>query len=364
MEGAGDIGAVSIPFAAGVASASLMLGRYGAAAYPSAAVSCTVSAILLCQACRSGKRTVWTVLLFFALGFLCRTNAFLNPGRRLQVLDSGLPAECLGFLKARIAALGFSRESTTSLLCALLTGDRSGLAPATVKAFRDSGAAHILALSGLHLGVIYAILSKLLSLLGNSRAAKLTRSALIILFSAFYTLMTATSPSLVRAFLFILLNELSRLSPSRERGPLSVFCSALTLQLLFNPEAIDSVGFQLSYLSLLGILTIFPRLRDWYPSAQGSERYDPMRKIWSAMALSISCQLLTAPLVWFHFHSFPKYFLLTNLIALPLTEGLMVSAVIALLLSTTFGNDGGIAAQLTELLAEGLQRCLELISTM
>ncbi|MCQ2155667.1 MAG: ComEC/Rec2 family competence protein, partial [Bacteroidales bacterium] len=71
-----------------------------------------------------------------------------------------------------------------------------------------------------------------------------------------------------------------------------------------------------------------------------------------------------APFVCCHFHSFPVYFLLTNLIALPLTEGLMVSAVIALLLSTTFGNDGGIAAQLTELLAEGLQRCLELTSTM
>ncbi|MBR5076694.1 MAG: ComEC/Rec2 family competence protein, partial [Bacteroidales bacterium] len=163
---------------------------------------------------------------------------------------------------------------------------------------------------------------------GRSRAATLLRSLLSVVAAAFYLAMTGASPSLVRAFLFIVFNELSRLLPGRRRRPLNVFCAALTVQLAASPTVVRSLGFQLSYLAMLGICVLFPRLEAWYP--QGSRR-DPVRRIWSAVALTLSCQVFTAPLVWIRFRSFPKFFLLTNLIALPLTEGFVLCSLPALL---------------------------------
>lgn len=265
------------------------------------------------------------LLLFWVLGVFCYCSSALAPPLRTGPWP---PAEhALGRLLGAIDTAGFSHGSTTALLKALLTGQRDGLDRATVATFRAAGASHILALSGLHLGMLYGILHLLLRWLGRSRPAVLLRSLLQVGIAAGYVAMTGTSPSLVRAFLFILLNELARLLPGRRRNPLNLFCTALTLQLALSPGVITSLGFQLSYLAMLGIVLVFPRLDAWYP--QGL-RFDPMRRIWSGVALTLSCQLFTAPLVWLRFRQFPKYFLLTNLGALPLTEAFICCSLLVL----------------------------------
>ena len=129
----------------------------------------------------------------------------------------------------------------------------------------------------------------------------------------------------MRAFIFITLAEIARNCPGRRRKGVNIWCTALLLQLCIKPSVISSIGFQLSYLAMLGTFTLFPILRDWYPSAgPAKDRWHPMRRMWEAMALSISCQAFTGPLVWLRFHTFPKFFLLSNLISLPLTEVLIV----------------------------------------
>jgi len=80
---------------------------------------------------------------------------------------------------------------------------------------------------------------------------------------------------------------------------------------------------------MAGIFLLYPVLQSWYP--EGS-RWDPFRRIWQASALAISCQVFTGPLAWLRFHTFPRHFLLTNLMAIPITTGLLTSAVTALLL--------------------------------
>ena len=109
-----------------------------------------------------------------------------------------------------------------------------------------------------------------------------------------------------------------------------MLCLALLVQLVLDPSVICSVGFQLSYLAMAGIFLVYPVLEKCYP--EGS-RYNPLRWIWKTAALSISCQLFTAPLAWLRFHSFPRYFLLTNLLALPLVSILMTVAVATVILS-------------------------------
>ena len=80
---------------------------------------------------------------------------------------------------------------------------------------------------------------------------------------------------------------------------------------------------------MAGIFILYPVLEAWYPSGG---RWNPLRRIWRGAALAVSCQLFTAPLSWYYFHSFPRHFLLTNLLAIPLTTGLLSSAVTMLLL--------------------------------
>jgi competence protein ComEC len=320
-----DIVAISIPFSAGVIMAAAWPPG-GDALFWTAAGCCLAAAGWLAAAARPGDRTGAFLLLFWTLGVLCQVSAALSVPVRNGPWP---PAErALGALLRAIDAAEFAHDDTAALLKALLAGRREGLDRGTVAAFRAAGAAHILALSGLHLGILYGILQGALAWMGHSRAATAARSALSVGAAGFFLLMTGASPSLVRAFLFICLNELSRLLPGRRRHLTAIFFAALTLQLAVSPGVVSSLGFQLSYLALLGIVLVHPRLEAWYPAGH---RADPVRRIWSAMALTLSCQAFTAPLVWLRFHTFPRHFLLTNLGALPLTEGFILCSLPALL---------------------------------
>ncbi|MCR5352228.1 MAG: ComEC/Rec2 family competence protein [Bacteroidales bacterium] len=288
--------------------------------YWTGAGCCLAAGALFVAACGRGRRTAALLSLFWVLGALCRINASLIPVPR----TGWPPAErALTDLLQAIDAISFPHADTAALLKALLAGRREGLDAATLEAFRAAGASHILALSGLHLGILYTLLRGALAGLGQGRTAQVLRSILSTGAAGFFLLMTGAAPSLVRAFLFICLGEAARLLPGRSRQGAGIFCAALIIQLTVRPDVVGSLGFQLSYLALLGIVTVFPRLDAWYPSGR---RPDPVRRIWSAMALTLSCQLFTAPLAYLHFHTFPHYFLLTNLGALPLTEAFLLCA--------------------------------------
>ena len=356
---------------------------------------------------RSRAEGVLLAATFFFLGMMCAggaaagaIGAATGDGTAGGWLGS-LAEAALSRLQKVIDGVEWGRRGTAGLLRALLSGDRGGLDPAVRAAFRAAGASHILALSGLHLGIIYAIMARTLGLLGHSPAAMRLRAVLTILTCGFYTLMTGAGPSLVRAFLFICLNEILRLSPGRSRNPLNILCTALTLQLVLNPMIIRSIGFQLSYLAMTGIFVVYPRLKSWYPGAPapqsspsatsgtcenaragdnspgvgrsapgkalrnlaGTAADKTARLIWNSAALSISCQLLTAPVVWLHFGTFPQYFLLTNLLAMPLTTALMVSAVTTVTLSAA-GLCPDVLVRLTDILAGALTSSLEIIASL
>lgn len=359
MDGARDVVLISFPFAAGVALAQfcpLSLFHLSLAA---------VAVLMLLALAGALRGRIWYGLLFFAAGVLCgSTGSTVGAG---MAADPSWPAgpavfhRALARTDALIRSIPFPHGETNALLRALLTGLRDGLPRETVASFRSAGASHILALSGLHLGIIYLLLSKLLSLMGNGRVAYVVRSVVVVADCAFYTLMTGAGPSIVRAFLFICINEMMRHAPGRRKSPVAVWCIALLVQLVISPWVIRSVGFQLSYLAMLGIFVLFPWLEGFYEKpARG---WSPMRWAWSSMALSISCQVFTAPLVWLRFGTFPKYFLLTNLIALPLTSALMFAAV-PLLLLTFAGLSPSWLIWLTDTLALALEKCLFIIAAL
>lgn len=260
--------------------------------------------------------------------------------------------------KAAIDAVPFGDKDCNALTKALLSGDKSDVSREINSAFRDSGASHILALSGMHLGVLYWILLKVTSVFGNFRAVRKVRSCLVILISAWYTLITGASASLVRALLFITLNEAAKMA-GRETRPMNIFFIALVIQLTIAPSNVMGAGFQLSYLAMAGIYLVYPKIKSWYPGKRGN----PLKWLWDTSALSISCQIFTGPAVWLIFGSFPKYFLLTNLIAVPLSTFIML-----LCAAVTFLHHIGICpAFFISVAAEStllLIHTLEIISTL
>lgn len=313
---------VSLALTAGVGAGAVIassetVGSMGPAAVCIAAVVLmTVLAAAMLSISGTSRRNsplLWTVL-FFLLGLFCYSNRSVistTVTERERLRGAG------DALTEAIESIPFRDCNSNALILALLKGDRSRLDRQTVSDFRNAGAAHMLALSGMHLGIIYLILSRLLFFLGNTPPARKTRYVLITLLTLLYTLMCGTGASLVRAWLFIFLDCLSKLL-ERPQPPGQIYCVALLLHLVARPDSICEIGFQLSYLAMAGIVFIWPVLRTWMSS-----------RIWDAMALSISCQMFIAPLTLLYFGTFPKYFLITNLVAAPLMSVVMAAGIAA-----------------------------------
>lgn len=277
----------------------------------------------------------------------------------------GFIAEGFGArMQEAIDRIPFKDIRCNAVAKALLTGERCDIPKDIAAAFRDSGGAHILALSGLHLGIIYSIITHSLSIFSNHRRLWIPRSVIVISSCGFYTLATGAGPSIVRAFLFICLNETGRLC-HRHRSTGQLLFSALILQLTYAPLSVLSAGFQLSYAAMAGIAFILPRLQSLWPGNIYDDRSFTrfIRKIWNACAMSISCQITTAPLAYIYFRTFPQYFLLTNLIALPLT-GIIIPAVLFTLILCVLGIDIPFITALTESLISALITALETIAGM
>jgi len=354
-----NFAALSIPFTAGVAVAAAIPSGEETCLLIALTLSCAIPFLVYVLYHGKGDSPISGMLLFFLAGaFLFFSAGAIGPYHSIipHWADTLKDRFCHAVCNA-----GFGKETTTSLLLSLLFGERKTLPAHVSNAFRMSGASHILALSGLHLGILYAMLSGLFSILGNSAAALVARCVLIISSSAFYTVITGAPPSLVRAFLFISLSETASLARNRKKKNLNIFCAALMIQLTLNPRVIESLGFQLSYLAMLGIYTLFPYLRNWYPEGKG--RFLPVGYIWTSVAMSLSCQIFTAPLVYLKFGTFPKYFLVTNLVSLPLTEALVICGLASTVLETLHLCPQ-VLKSLSDILAQALIFCLETISTL
>ncbi len=295
-------------------------------------------------------------LMFLSLGVFC---FLLRDNDLYMQTRSDAVGKLITPLKSAVLNAGFKGEHTSSLLQALMTGDRSGLGRDTTEAFRKSGASHLLALSGLHLGIIASFLRAGLSVLGRSRTAEILRCVILIAVSGLYCLACGASASLVRAFLFILFGSIASLFKERRSDPVERLCWAATLQLGANPTVIRTPAFILSYLAMIGVLIVAPWMESWYPSSRISRHYDPMLKIWKSVSLAVACQITTAPAVWLMFGTFPRYFMLTNLTAMPLCEILLPLALLTLILGSPPFLIG-----LTDKVATLMIDCLEIIAEL
>ncbi len=210
---------------------------------------------------------------------------------------------------------------------AMILGIRDDLDPELYRAYSAAGAVHILSVSGLHVGILFAVLTYLLSFLVKRPRGKILMAALQLIILWFYALVTGFSPPVLRSAGMFTILIVANASGRQQHLANTLGASAFFI-LCFDPYALFSAGFQLSYLAVAGIGAWQSPL---YQSV--TFRYKWANRLWELTAVALVAQLITFPLGVFYFHQFPTYFLLANPIVIIMSELLLPLAMATLAFS-------------------------------
>ena len=214
-------------------------------------------------------------------------------------------------------------DEAQALIAAMVLGDKSALTPELRSRFNTTGVSHVLALSGLHLSIIYLLLTSLT--LGRRRSW--LAQGLIILAVWAYALLTGLPTSLIRAATMITVYGLFSLRGNRH-APLNVLCFTAIVMLLVDSSTLFDVGFQLSFMSMFAILLFMPLMESWV-SARWRMEHRIVSWFLTIAMISVVAQIGTGPLIAYYFGRFSPWFLVTNLIAVPLVTLILYTAIIA-----------------------------------
>ena len=259
-------------------------------------------------------------------------------------VDSAMPSEDMARIRAVVKALAYGYQDEI---------------PAGIEeSFRQSGAIHLLALSGMHLGLLYGLLLKLLALIGNSPTAKRIRSTVIIAALWAFTIFTGCGVSILRAAVMFSIYEAGVLAGRRRNGLNALSLSAIIITVA-DPSAPSGISFQLSYAAMTAIFLIFPHLR-----AIVKTRNRISGRIADACAMTIACQATTAPIILLHFGTFAFYSLLANLLCSPIVSIAMLLIPAVLIIQDTANVILALPGRLLELAIELFIRINATISNL
>lgn len=212
------------------------------------------------------------------------------------------------------------------ILEAMLLGNKSTLEPGTKKVFRESGTAHVLAISGLHAGILYVFVLWILRIAGLAIGYRgLLPIAVALACLWVYACLTGMQPPIMRTTILLTLLQTGRLL-FREISSITLLSFIAVVFVLYDPLLLWNTGFELSFLAVSGILLFYPHL---IRMAHGKSKV--IRYIWGLISVSIAAQSFILPLMLFRFHYLPTYFIIASLFAVPLT-GLILTGTFATLL--------------------------------
>ena len=216
-------------------------------------------------------------------------------------------------------------NSQSAILTAFVTGSKESIGKSTKETFRSSGAAHLLALSGLHVGILFMILNRITALFSLTLAARRMRVLVVVGCTAAFLAITGFIPSLARAIIMAAICSIAKVWGYRIARAETLVITAFLL-ICYNPQVVASIGFQLSFAAMAGIMLIMPTLSESLKRVMERWRGRGMasrticwcaERITAPLLLTISCQITTLPLCLYYFQSFSNYYLITNLIAIP-----------------------------------------------
>jgi len=240
----------------------------------------------------------------------------------------GLAAHWRTTIIKKLKEQNFNPENL-SVIQALLLGQRNDISAETYDNYKDAGAIHILALSGLHIGILLLILQFLLQPLERLPHGKKIKLAVILLFLWSFALLAGLSASIVRAVtMFSFLAYAMFLN--RPTNSFNILALSLFFILLIQPNYLFQVGFQMSYAAVFAILWIYPMLqRFWFPKNK------IIKYFWQLLSVSIAAQLGVLPISLFYFHQFPGLFFVANLLIIPFLGIILGIGIVIIILSLT-----------------------------
>lgn len=214
-----------------------------------------------------------------------------------------------------------------AVINALLLGQRQEISKELLQDYTNAGAIHILAISGLHIGIILLILSFLFKPIEIFKHGRILKSILIILLLWMFAFIAGLSASVVRAvtmFTFVAIGSSFKKKKIIEHS----LISSMFLLLLIKPLFLFDVGFQLSYLAVFGIVWVQPFLyKFWKPKLWIADNF------WRLFTVSIAAQAGILPISLYYFHQFPALFILSNLIIIPFLGSILIGGIIVIILS-------------------------------
>lgn len=198
------------------------------------------------------------------------------------------------------------KGSQLAIISAITLGEKGLLSNGVRDTFSAAGVSHILVVSGMHVGFIFLIIMWLMSIMSHRHRWIVVVLGLIVLWS--YALLTGLAPSVVRATFMFSMMLLFRVM-GEKYSVKHALCLSATILILINPNVLFNVGFQLSYLAVCGIVYFYPLLYKRISTLKSR----PLRWILSSVAVTLSAQIFTLPIVIYNFNQFPIYFILSNL---------------------------------------------------
>ena len=249
----------------------------------------------------------------------------IGVNNKLSVI--ALAQQCREYFLSIYRQFIFKKEDF-AVLAALTFGYTDELDPDLQASYSASGTTHILSVSGLHVGVIYAVFVFIFGFLNKTQKQRNIRTLLILFLLWFYAFVTGLPPAVFRASLMFSLVAISGLFNRKSQTYNVVFMSAFFM-LLVNPNLLFDIGFQLSYCAVLSIVYFQPKISKLFYF-----RSKPARWVWQLAAVSIAAQLGTVPFTLYYFQVFPNYFLLGNMIAVPVSSFILYLGVALLVVSS------------------------------
>ncbi len=248
------------------------------------------------------------------------SSSLLNTSFSLSQIGTGIKSNIVSILRTS----GLSSHAF-SICSALLVGYDDEITNDVVQQFSHSGTLHILSVSGMHTGVLYSLLIWFFGLFDKYDVYKKTKAAFILVALWGFVAITGFSPAVMRAALMLSLILIGKMFYKQSNTYNTLLLSAFIL-LLINPYLLFDVGFQLSYLAVLGIVYLYPILQRVH---HFNIRW--VQWLWSSVLISIAATLFTLPIALYNFHQFPIWFIFSNLLIIPISMGIMIGALVLIL---------------------------------
>jgi len=232
-------------------------------------------------------------------------------------------------LTASFNAHHFSTK-TKSIINALILGQKQHIDSTTLNDYKNAGVVHILAISGLHIGIIYMFLNFLFGFLNNIKNGRTIKLISIILLLWLFALISGMSASITRAVMMFSLIAFGNFL-NRKNFAFNAVAASFLILLIYNPLYLFDVGFQLSYAAVISILLFQPFFQKFYFSKNTIIVY-----ITDLFLVSLVAQLGVLPLIMVYFKQIPVFFLLANFVVIPLATLVLMLGIITLLLNFIF----------------------------